>query len=138
MKIYLAANPGKNFINRQSVIDMMDEIKNAGHTITHDWVSHRPETPEDMTAHRVNAAIKDVEGVREADCLILIDDEFRGGIYTELGVALACYKPVVVVAPKYNMIFFSHPLVKIVNSLKEVLEIIGDDPKFHLTPPNEA
>jgi nucleoside 2-deoxyribosyltransferase len=106
-------------------------LKHSGYEITHDWT--KVEISEDYKEKRATYAIFDVEGVRDADTLVIIiteKDYPYMGTSTELGVALGLNKRVVI----YDMcpdsrfmkehLFIHHPNVKIVTTWRELLQQI--------------
>lgn len=131
MKIFVSGKIGEDVAIQAA--GFMAELKRRGHTITFDWttIEHlRPyEQNRDASAQ---AALLEVQGVAEADALVLLSHERGVGMFVELGVALALAKPVVVLArPPARTMFFFHPLVQVVETPEEVfaaLEVLGDRP----------
>jgi nucleoside 2-deoxyribosyltransferase len=109
MKIYVA---GK-FQEKERVNKIQDYLVNIGHLITHDW------TKDDSSLQpqfMVFSAMRDLEGVREADVLIaLVDKDLPyKGLYGEIGIAIALNKPVYLLGGDLREFVFSyHPLVHI-------------------------
>jgi nucleoside 2-deoxyribosyltransferase len=113
MKIYLA---GKWADRNGSMGEKRDSLLEAGHTITHDWMTFEVPTRDD--AHRAVMAVKDMEGVRAADAVVFVMDDplysYRGS-FTELGGALMARKPICMVSAKRDdckfkvNVFWHHP-----------------------------
>jgi hypothetical protein len=122
MLVYVAANPGRGFCDRDAVVEVMSQVRAAGHTITHDWLLER--ATEDGPDGRQRAAIMDLEGVRQCDVLLLVYSETGKGIFTEFGAALAWNKHIIVVDATYDMIFFSHPNVRKAATVAEALKTL--------------
>ena len=95
MKIYIASK----FENKTQVQDVMGQLQAMGHEITFDWTVHDAggKTQEELPAYLSMCADQDAIGVMQADLLFLIDHPACKGAYTELGLAVAFEKPVVVV-----------------------------------------
>lgn len=107
MKIYVASK----FENTLAVQIMHRVLREAGHEITHDW------TVEDLAAENdpalaVRCAIDDVEGVEDADAVVLLMHPNMKGAWVEFGIALARFIPIVVVGgPRFECIFERLPSV---------------------------
>lgn len=103
MRVYVASK----FENTEEVHRVMDALKAAGHTITHDWTHENPGNREgaEKTAFLVECATKDMEGVQTADALFLINHPNGKGMWTELGMAIAWNIPVFFACPEraYNI-----------------------------------
>lgn len=87
MDVYVASK----FEEQERVRAVMKILTAAGHTITHDWTHE--------TQFGTAAAVRDFEGVRMSDALVLVlekDLPYRGA-WTELGIALAYGIPVYVI-----------------------------------------
>jgi hypothetical protein len=93
LKIYVASK----FENKQQVRAVQQRLIDLGHTISHDWTNEAEgdrKGPE-LDAYLQECAIKDYNGVLEADAVLLITQPNMRGAFTELGMALAwgrvCY-----------------------------------------------
>ena len=92
--VYVAAK----FEDKALVKTMMTDLQTAGYTISHDW------TDDDDTGLTGQAKIDywaaraklDLQGVQNADYLILVPHNYGKGSYTELGIALGAGKTVFV------------------------------------------
>jgi len=122
MKIYFSA-PSSNMT---LVRDEMKWITDLGHTITHDWTF---DSEDGFTKEQLRTlAFKDVEGVKNADCVILRSDPKTSvGCCIELGIAIAESIPVIII--DHGGIVPSHffvkniEFIKVVNSLDEALDL---------------
>lgn len=118
MKVYVAGN----FRERERIRAVMDELERAGHVITHDWTGEGVTLPQ---RSRQEIAIDDIQGVRDAEALVLVDAERGWGMYVEMGVAVALGLPIVVIQPLYDQVFYSLPQVKKVDSSAEAVEFLA-------------
>ncbi len=86
MKLYVATK----WENIPRAIEVADQLKAAGHTLTYSWWECEQASAEQ--------ASKDMKGVYEADAMVLIvEHDFRyNGALTEFGMALAYGLPVYV------------------------------------------
>ena len=99
-------------------------LRNSGHEITLDWTTIENLKPYDtnVTASQ-EAAIKETNGVKNADILVIIAHDNGVGMYVELGIAIGARIPVRVITSGESLsVFFHHPLVKRVKSIEEVIE----------------
>lgn len=117
MKVYVAGNPK---LSKRKIREFMRRLEASGHIISYDWLKH---WNADLT--RQQAALLDQSGVKTADCFVLFDAESGFAMYTELGMALAYDKPVIVIKPCYKQLFFSHPNVRFVSNSGEAFKIIN-------------
>lgn len=123
MKIYVA---GK-WTSRDRAAVRMQELRDKGHEITHDWTqsAEYPNYPE--------LAITDVNAVKNCDALWLILEEGMEGAWVEVGIAIGAGKPVYVEfthegdehgnlipgAYESHCIFLCHPLARPAYELRE-------------------
>lgn len=119
-KIYLA---GK-FHDEQMPSRMADLIK-LGFSITHDWTVNK-DVP------MVEAAVLDINGVKECNTLIAVmDDEnysYRG-TFTEIGCAIGLGKRIIIVNPNKNAdcvsnCFYHHPRIEYCTSLMDACNLV--------------
>lgn len=111
-KVYLA---GK-FHDEQMPSRMASLIEKGFH-ITHDWTINKDVPLKE-------AAILDINGVKECDVLIAImDDESYSyrGTFTEIGCAIALGKRIIIVntnpdAECVNLCFYHHPQIEYCDS----------------------
>ena len=128
MKFYIAA-----FIEEKSRVQTLyKELTDLGHLITVDWTDELGLFGKDRDRHaeKVQAvAVRDMEGVREAEVFILLSEPVEGrSKYAELGAAIMSYlergKPKIYVLGEetHQSVFYYHPSVKRVKTLEEVLQ----------------
>jgi nucleoside 2-deoxyribosyltransferase len=106
------------------VKSVMKALKDAGHQITFDWttVEHLRPYDENSFASR-EVAIKEAKGVKDADIFVLIAHNKGVGMYVELGIAIGVGIPIRVVTNiESRTMFFHHPLIKRVRSVKEIIK----------------
>ena len=133
MLLYVA---GK-WADKHIIKTYMNFFTKEGHVITHDWTVVEEEdkrTREDLAKY----AELDVQGVKKADYLIILitDPEYAyRGTSCELGVALACQKPVIIVnltngTPDFfKSIFPFHKSVRILDRFieSEIIQILRQE-----------
>jgi len=112
-------------------------LKDAGHTITHDWTStdgflDTPRAKLDNKPESARRAEADIQGVLDCDVYILLSDNksVGKGMYVELGAALALKQSgkdirVFVVGPMNHLtLFYLHPDVTHFLTIESLLEQI--------------
>ena len=125
MKIYVAAK----FEEASRAHEVMAQLRAAGHIITHDWTGEAvgDRTGDVLESYLRRCAEADINGVFEADLLLLLNHPAGKGIFVELGAALVLSKPVIVVdrerAP--NNIFFHMTECDHVRTIDEALALIN-------------
>src|SRR5271169_5229620 len=89
MKVYVSAK----FNDKERVQSVYALLKQAGHTITHEWIHNKPSYPFSADpAFTAQCAAEDIEGVRAADLFILLSNaEPSMGASAELGAAIALF-----------------------------------------------
>jgi len=120
MKFFVSGKVGAE----ENVRAVMKALQDAGHEITFDWtkIDHLRPYEKNSAASR-SAAIKESHGVKDADVLIILAHDHGIGMYVELGIAIGCGIPIRVVTDvESRTMFFHHPLVKKVDSFKQILE----------------
>lgn len=123
MKIYVATK----FEDGPFAKKVMESLQSAGHSITHDWTgeSSAGKEGEELKQYLLKCATWDLEGVVSCDALILLNHPHGKGMFTELGIALALRKPVIVVKPGVaNNIFFHLPECRTVETVGEAIELV--------------
>jgi hypothetical protein len=123
MKVYVATK----FEQATYAKKTMEALESAGHTITHDWTGENSDGMEDdvLKQYLVRCANSDLNGVKDCDVLLLLNHQHGKGMFTELGMAIAFDKKVVVVdAWKAHNIFFSLPHCTTVQTVGEAIELI--------------
>lgn len=120
MRVYVASK----FENTLAVQVMHQVLREAGHEITHDW------TVEDLAAENdvnlaLECAIDDVEGVENADAVVLLMHPNMKGAWVEVGIALARFIPIIIVGgPRFECIFERLPSVAHVDDAAGVLRAL--------------
>jgi len=127
MDLYVA---GK-WADKSVIGEKIKILESNGYKITHNWTTIEEEDKKSIDDLRKFAAF-DINGVKEASCLVVIitdkDYPYRGTC-TELGAALGLGKEVFVVDPFENSgfssnIFANHALVSKHKTLDDVLEAL--------------
>jgi nucleoside 2-deoxyribosyltransferase len=89
MKIYVAAS----WLSRERARVLMTQLEAEDHTITFDWTAC---VPSDDRATRAIQAKRDLQGVADADALVLLVDENpTQGAWVEFGYAIALSVPII-------------------------------------------
>lgn len=123
MKIYVASK----FEEGPFVKKVMESLESAGHTITHDWTgeSSAGKEGDELKQYLLKCATWDLEGVMSCDLLLLLNHPHGKGMFTEMGIALALRKPVIIVKPEVaNNIFFHLPECRSVATVGDAIELI--------------
>lgn len=119
MKVYLAAP----YAARELIRTYADEVRTVGIQVTSSWLDEKHEINEGtkgaataLSDEQVsNHAQADIREVRVSDLLVLftaaavgMPDAKSGGRHVETGIALAGYKPVLVVGEPENVFHRTH------------------------------
>lgn len=97
MNVYIAAP----WISRAEMPAIAEKIEGYGHKITHRWWEIEDVPEADRTAKILKEqALKDVEGVVNADVVVLINSGKSEGKATESGIAIAAGKPIIAVGER--------------------------------------
>lgn len=113
MKVYVASK----FENAKEVREAHAALKADGHEITHDWTWEDASEyhGDELIRYLQECAEKDRYGVESADAILLINYARCAGAFTELGLAIAYQKFIVVIdahhPEKARNIFFYLPKV---------------------------
>lgn len=126
MKFYIASRTRR----KKEVKKIFNILKNLGNEITHDWTRHRNIRPYEKHKKLASSyAVQDINGVKECDVFILLNEDEPGfGMNTELGAAIASYlsskKPKIYIVGGYQKLnmFYYHPAVLHRETIYEVLE----------------
>lgn len=111
MNIYIAAR----FTEKEVVKTLMGTLEEDGHYVTHDWTSEEDipaNYPSDLpeylgrVAYLQECAEKCVQGVLEADVVLVLNNATGAGLFVEVGLAIAYGKKIVVVNPEARDIPF--------------------------------
>ena len=98
---------------------VMQKLRQAGHEIVGDWTMHRSTRNFQVLARE---ALKDWQGVRDADVLVVLWDRRLYNGLVELGIALGLNKYVFIVGrPNMTKLLYAHhPYVTIVPTLADL------------------
>lgn len=142
LNIYVAGR----FREYERVRAVVDEIIAIGHEITHDWTrslefdeNGRPLVPIEESTKALTPsdskkyALDDLQGVRDADIMILLaDSEGLYGALIEAGIAIECAVEVWLVDPIRDSVFWYLSPCRRFGSIGEVYERLLD----HLSDPD--
>ena len=100
------AGPWADKPNVQSIADKLSEV---GFEITSRWLGVDDVDPEDPNRHQYlqQQAIHDIEDLTRADVLVYVNSMKSEGKATELGMALATAKPIIVIGDRSNNVFLN-------------------------------
>ena len=120
MKFFVSGKVGVE----EKAKEAMQKLLRAGHEITFDWTTLGRLKPYRLNSSASReAAIKESRGILDAEVLVIIAHIQGVGMYVELGIAIGAGIPVrIVTSTESRSVFFHHPLVKLVDSLEDVLE----------------
>lgn len=122
-RVYVASK----FENKEGVRYLYDLLRAAGHEITHDWTDETASSDAEF----YRCADKDVEGVWNADVLIIDVQPNMRGAWVEFGIALTRFIPIIVVNGKrgdhggYECIFQHLDNVWHVDTALEAAQLVG-------------
>ena len=109
MKVYVAGSR----LDRARVQELQEKIRDAGHTITHDWTRElEVYSAEELLALDTKQAIAhaDYLAVKHADVFILINDPKCFGSASEFGMAIAFRIPCLILNREAREnVFFDMP-----------------------------
>jgi prepilin-type N-terminal cleavage/methylation domain-containing protein len=143
MKIFLSGR----YSRRDRLRSLRQELERSGHTVTSRWLdtswseADASGSSAAPAEYRAEFAIKDLEDVAAADCLVAFTEpprsNGRGGRHVEYGAALALGKRVMVVGHRENL-FYHHPAVEFFQTEQDLLRRLGaphaiERPAFTLT-----
>jgi hypothetical protein len=126
VKLYVATA----FENKEYANSVMKVLTNDGHQITHNWTGESADglTGEERILFLEKCAVLDAKGVMDSEGVVLLTVEKGGrGMYTEMGIAMATQKPVFVVGPHYNNIFFHTPACQWFDTLEDLRNLLKNE-----------
>lgn len=118
IKIYLAGKTQE----LKKITQYANILRSKGATITRAWFEK-----EDETTSETEIAIEDTRGVREAEtCIFIFENKLPyAGAFTELGMAMALNKRVIIVGNGANNNVFIHfPLNEHVDTFEDALKLL--------------
>jgi len=124
-QLYIAAP----WVSRADVPAIADMFEREGYHITERWWEHRdvPNYPNNTTPAEDfelrQQAIKDVNGVILADALVLLNTQKSEGKIVEMGIAIACRKPVIVVGARTNLFCWLESVYNVV-TVNDALRVL--------------
>lgn len=123
-RVYIAAP----WVDRDQVPAIVIVLESSGYTITHKWWVFEGEEEEVSWEFKQLCARLDVDGVRTADAVLLLNSSKSEGKATEQGLALAYGIPIVVIGDKAKRcnIFQTLPVFHWVNDLQSALVKLGE------------
>lgn len=114
MRFYVAGS----FFDKQTVLDLMADIRGRGHEITHDWTSVEKNPMKSSRQHLSYCSSLDIEGVKRCDVLVALLTDLQypyRGSFTEIGCALGTGKKVFILGPEEasaaTNCFYWHPSI---------------------------
>ena len=122
MKIYVASK----FENKDRVREVMNQLRMAGHEITHDWTREKPHpTP----AQRTQYAEDDRQAVLRADAYVGIfeKDLKYSGALVELGIAVARGIPIYILGSAIDRNIF----LMLPNVSRDIKPLLGRAKGFY-------
>lgn len=123
MKLYVAAP----WVRREEAIEIAAKFVKAGHEITSRWFHHVGD-PTDATGKVLDQdevskqALEDIEDVRRADTLIVLNLQKSEGKAVETGIAIAAGIPIISVGTRSNIFQI---LGREVETIEEALAILA-------------
>ena len=127
MKFYIATR-FSNELLKNKAIAIKNELEKLGHNMTFNWMSYPSLKPYDQNLVEASKIAKlDLEGVIDADFLILLPDSNGTGLYVEFGVAIAqCLMTkspkIYLLSDSRKMLLFNyHPAVIWKKTLEEII-----------------
>jgi nucleoside 2-deoxyribosyltransferase len=130
IKIYVAAPWAEKAFKAK---EAKEKLEAEGFIVTSRWISFHEEKSADQSGLAydkdvlIREAANDVEDVRDCDIVILLNTQKRGeetsGKAVETGMALAWFKPIIVVGQPTNVF---HWLMPIVDSVEDAIALIRE------------
>ncbi len=94
MRVYVSTS----FANKEEAKEVMEQFRSLGFTISHDWTEEKTEgeSGESLKDFLQRCAVLDFQGVQNCDLFFLINDTRAKGAFTELGMAIAYEKAIII------------------------------------------
>jgi nucleoside 2-deoxyribosyltransferase len=116
------------WVDRHNAANIGDVLEQAGHTITHKWWAYEGKGEEFETeAFMQDCAEKDVDGVKHADKVVVLNTHKSEGKAVEQGLAIAYGVPIIVITPgekPTSNIFHHLPCYTHVQTVQQMLEAL--------------
>jgi hypothetical protein len=129
LKFYIAAKFDER---KEEVESLIKFLESKGHTVTCDWTKHKPIKPyKDNQKLAREYSTADITGVSDSDIFIILSSANLRGAFAEFGAAIESNvktgKPKIYAVGEHNTIsvFYFHPSIIRVDSIEDVLKIIG-------------
>ena len=127
MRVYVAASQ-HDWLRARRV---MRDLEAAGLTVSHDWTiqveEHLGQDPDEDTKRW--CAEMDYQGVRDADALLVLTPlwkQWGAGLWTELGIALAMGKLIVVTGPRRDSNIFTQLAVRVSSDQDGIMTLVKE------------
>ena len=120
------------YIHRTQVQEHITKIHTAG------WKTNSRWAEEDLSSECLkNRAMIDVEGVINADGLIYVNSALSEGKATELGIAIALLKPIIIVGERSytersNNNIFLNLSIPVFPTIEQMLEWLAGEGQHHI------
>lgn len=120
IKVYVAAP----WIDKDLAQAVGDLVEAANCNITHKWWLFEGQEEDASTAFKQECAELDVNGVKSADCLLLINSNKSEGKAVEQGIAIANSLPIIVIGEQKSNIFQYLPCYTWTKTNEEAIDIL--------------
>lgn len=126
MRVYVASK----FEDKHIAQHAMKQLRAVGHEITHDWTveDDSKAEPGRLDEYHAVCAERDIEGVQDAEVLVIFPHNQGKGLYVELGIALGAAIPIVCVSKGLDLpscIFLKVEDVHHVETIEQAISAIG-------------
>ncbi len=123
MKFYISSRTKET----KKIKEITQKLKDLGHSITFDWTKQTNLKPYNKNIKQSTIFSKHtISAIKNCDYFIILTNQAGTGMHTEMGVAIAEKKKIFVIGKHLNTnIFFFHPNVKRLNSIKDLFKIIN-------------
>lgn len=123
--VYLAAP----FTHKKEAKEVRAKLEGIGMKVVAEWLDSPSTLTNDDLTNPVYAdefqqmAIQDVTGINSADCLVILNLEKSEGKATEMGLAYATGRPIIVVGERSRNVFYFLPGVIQCKTVEDCLEL---------------
>lgn len=120
-RVYLAAP----WVCIEAAGYMKQRMVDAGIDVISDWTEREEDSDKNPNTQR-DAAIIDMQQVRDCDALVLLSMKTRSeGKASEMGMAMALGKRIILVGPREGNVFYNHPMVEQVDTVWDAITLLG-------------